>query len=704
MAQAPVAPSAELQDLYATLYHALEEEAFEEALSAADAVLKSAPDELEARAAKAAAALHTGDYALALTTALPAQDFERAYALYRLGRGSEALAVLDGSPEQNEISFRHLRGQVLFKEGRYDEAIEVFSALVEEGRKAGDEEDVELLTNLYAAFVAARRGQEALSRFPLEAELRETSYELAFNSGAALVDTGDLSAAEARLREALNVCERLGLEEEMSPVDILNEGSGIRQELAYVLASQGRRREGLEMVSTLTKKANKLSDPVVRASAMITAAALKGGRGQTKAQGGLNKLQAALEEAGPKMIPGQSILLRVNEALMLVHSGRLDDAEKAVAALKKEAASATAKGGGQAPGTWRVALVEVAIKMQRAATDPAGDLQTLFQTVQAMARGSPSQDSVDAEQQVGTAWAQCLVDQGKLREAAQVLESIPSLQGYPAVVATVASIYAKLGLEEEVLATFDRAVSSFPPSLPPPFLAKLLRGTAALRRAKGDQAGAATALRALLDSDKLKGELDSDVRLRTLADLVMAMSWVDGEEAGKIAEAELPAVEGEGGNEDEEVDASILEEAGLPRRQGGGERRTLPPGAAPGGQKEKEEEEHAKAAKKAEVRRRQRARARTVYLAKLTAEGKYDASRPGPPPDPERWIAKNQRSYNKRGKKGRGKFVGAQGSGNGAARDAAMLDVASRVEAKKKKGDEDGRGGVKMGGGRRRRK
>jgi len=33
------------------------------------------------------------------------------------------------------------------------------------------------------------------------------------------------------------------------------------------------------------------------------------------------------------------------------------------------------------------------------------------------------------------------------------------------------------------------------------------------------------------------------------------------------------------------------------------------------------------------------------------------------------------------GRKGRQKFVGAQGSGDGAAKDAAKLDVASRVAA-----------------------
>ena len=56
-------------------------------------------------------------------------------------------------------------------------------------------------------------------------------------------------------------------------------------------------------------------------------------------------------------------------------------------------------------------------------------------------------------------------------------------------------------------------------------------------------------------------------------------------------------------------------------------------------------------------------------------------------PDPERWIPKSQRSYNRRGGRGRGRFksnIGAQGGGAGPGmeKDAAKLDVAARIAAK----------------------
>ena len=78
---------------------------------------------------------------------------------------------------------------------------------------------------------------------------------------------------------------------------------------------------------------------------------------------------------------------------------------------------------------------------------------------------------------------------------------------------------------------------------------------------------------------------------------------------------------------------------------------------------------------------RQRAKKREAHLSKLQQEGKYNPDRPMKP-DPERWIPKNQRSYAKRGRKGRHKFVGAQGAGGGADKDAAKLDAAARAAAK----------------------
>ncbi|KAM3571476.1 hypothetical protein VYU27_006484 [Nannochloropsis oceanica] len=426
----------------------------------------------------------------------------------------------------------------------------------------------------------------------------------------------------------------------------------------------------------------------------------------------LKKMKGPWREAKSKLLPMQRVLLTLNKALMLMHSGKIDDAKQVLEAVKEEGG----KEGGQA--WWRVAMLEIAIKMQddksrTSSYSPNADLAALLERVRTEA------PSADAEKTVGTALAQVLVYQGDLHEAASVLESIASLQGYPAHAATLASLYARLGQKDKSAAVFDKALASFPPFLPPSFKIKLLQGAAAVRTAQGDHAGAANVLKRLLSGgEDVKEELESDARLRAVAALVVATSWVDVGEAEFLAQKELPAVHLEEG-----LDAEALEAHGLPRRRSSlaGLRRTSLPtsaaGAAAGGggggaPQEQEQEQRQPKKKNPEAIKRRRARARAAYLAELAAAGKYDAARPGPPPDPERWIAKSQRSYNKRGKKGRSRFVGAQGSGDGAQKDTARLDVASRVAAEKKKGGGElekggatgGAGGVKMAGGRRRKK
>lgn len=81
----------------------------------------------------------------------------------------------------------------------------------------------------------------------------------------------------------------------------------------------------------------------------------------------------------------------------------------------------------------------------------------------------------------------------------------------------------------------------------------------------------------------------------------------------------------------------------------------------------------------------QRRGKRLKYLETLTTKGQYDPTL-APKPDPERWIAKSQRSYAKR--KNKTKFIGAQGSGNGAQKDSDKLDVAKRVQLQKEREEE----------------
>ena len=86
-----------------------------------------------------------------------------------------------------------------------------------------------------------------------------------------------------------------------------------------------------------------------------------------------------------------------------------------------------------------------------------------------------------------------------------------------------------------------------------------------------------------------------------------------------------------------------------------------------------------RASKTPESIARKRTKRREAHLAKLRQRDDYNPMIGLVNPDPERWIPKKQRSYGKRGRRGRNRFVGAQGAGMGTQKDAAKLDRETEV-------------------------
>lgn len=78
------------------------------------------------------------------------------------------LAAAAAGEEEEGEALLHLKGQTLFKLGRYAEASDAFAGVVETVGWEAAEADPELMTNVYAAFVAAGKGREALARFPVD--------------------------------------------------------------------------------------------------------------------------------------------------------------------------------------------------------------------------------------------------------------------------------------------------------------------------------------------------------------------------------------------------------------------------------------------------------------------------------------------------------------------------------------------------------
>lgn len=198
--------------------------------------------------------------------------------------------------------------------------------------------------------------------------------------------------------------------------------------------------------------------------------------------------------------------------------------------------------------------------------------------------------------------------------------------------------------------------------------AKALLGMADWLQAEGFHRRAAETYSKLLG---LGAELDGDMRVRAQASLVIAYSYFDSEKSEEEA-SRLPYNEDLGSSEG--LDPLELEMTELPRSTKARKLVLV--------DKASQKAERRQSKRDPEAVLRKRAKKRAKYIAKLVQDGKIDPTKPAPKPDPERWIPRSHRAYGKRGKK-RNKFVGAQGSGDGANKDTAKLDAHAKAQAKK---------------------
>jgi signal recognition particle subunit SRP72 len=102
------------------------EDALVPLLAACDRVLALDPSDGSARHAKLVALIELGRYADAEPLAAAAEgSYERAYCLYQLGRGDEALALLPPEGQASEAE-AVLAAQILYRDGAYREAARRF--------------------------------------------------------------------------------------------------------------------------------------------------------------------------------------------------------------------------------------------------------------------------------------------------------------------------------------------------------------------------------------------------------------------------------------------------------------------------------------------------------------------------------------------------------------------------------------------------
>lgn len=258
-----------------------------------------------------------------------------------------------------------------------------------------------------------------------------------------------------------------------------------------------------------------------------------------------------------------------------------------------------------------------------------------------------------------------------MTKAAECIRSIEELAHTPATVATLVTLYEAAGDDEAAQGVLDRALAHHQQlDFASDAAMKIREGDCAFKIHKKQYQNAADAYLDLIEGESA-APLDPDLRLRSLASLVIALSYCDTKSAD-VRCTMLPPVK------ECAVEPSELERLATRSNR-------LPSKLADAGEKKNERK---RAAKTPERIARKRAKRREAFLTKLRSRDSYNPTIGLITPDPERWIPRKQRSHGKRGRRGRNRFVGAQGAGMGTEKDALKLDAAARAARKAEGGDE----------------
>ncbi|TMW62400.1 hypothetical protein Poli38472_009893 [Pythium oligandrum] len=617
--------------VFAELQAALGRENYAKAIEICNKIRSKNPEDEDAIKIKCVALIRQEkfDKALELAVKYPVLASERVYCLYRLKKDDEALALLPAELNSATASpaVLHLAAQLHFRKGDYERAIAIYEELL---ANAKDGDDVmELQTNLLAAYTSAGRTQELAQRdIPTD-----DSFEVAFNKSFIAIASGDWQQAEELLTESEKLCREVLEADGASATEVENELAIIRTQLAFVKQMQGDVDGALSDYRNILKL--KLSNQAVGAVASNNIVTIRADRDLFDSLKRLKSIESIV--LSDKLAPAQQEAILANRALVLCLMNKIEECRESVATLKKLFPESRA-------------LSEITVFLALKDQNPAEAIAAL---------------ETDASTSGRLGLAHLYLAQGQVKQAAKCVASISSIAHTPGTVATLVALFEAAGDASSALQVLQDALEHHKQlDFTSREAMKIREGDCAFKVQKKQYKAAAEAYLELMEGENA-GALDPELRLQSLASLVVALSFSDPQ-AAEMRCGLLPAVP------ECEVDPVELEQQAKRSSR-------LASKLVDAGDKKNERK---RAAKNPERVARKRAKRREAHLTKLRSRDDYNASIGLINPDPERWIPRKQRSYAKRGRRGRNRFVGAQGAGMGTDKDAAKLDAAARAAKK----------------------
>lgn len=530
-------------------------------------------------------------------------NYLKAYCLYRQNRLDEALESL--KIQENNPATMLLKSQILYRSGEMDACVEFYQKL-----QKSKIDSLEI--NFVAGLISAGRASEVQKTLDSLRVKATSSFELAYNTACSLAEMNKYTEAEQLLLTARRIGQETLTDDNFAEDDIEIELAPIAVQLAYVQQLLGNTQEAFGAYTDIIKR--NLADESSFAVAVNNLVALKGPKDVNDS---LKKLDRIKEKdmqnfqlarvLDLKLSPKQREAIYANRVLLLLHANKMDQARELVAALPD-----------MFPDSVMPLLLQAAVLVRE---NKAGKAEELL--------GQFSEKLPDKSKIILLARAQVAAAANHPFIAAESLAKIPDIQHMPATVATLVALKERAGDIDGAAAVLDSAIKWWLNAMTEDNkLSVIMQEAASFKLRHGREEDASHLFEELV---KTHGSIEALVGLVTTS----AHVDVDKAESYEKRLKPLPGLNG--------VDVDSLEKTS---------------GA-----------KHVESASYFEVNEahgegKNKDKAKKKRKRKPRYPKGFDPANPGPPPDPERWLPKRERSsYRPRRKDKRAAQVrGSQGA------------------------------------------
>uniref|UniRef100_M4CIP5 Signal recognition particle subunit SRP72 n=1 Tax=Brassica campestris TaxID=3711 RepID=M4CIP5_BRACM len=492
----------------------------------------------------------------------------------------EAIACLRGRERDSETSL--LEAQILYRLGKTDACVGVYQTL-----KDSEIETAEV--NFVAGLVSAGKASQVQGALESWRIKPTSSFELAFNTACSLIENGNYADAEQLLLTARRIGQETLTDDGFADEDIENELGPISVQLAYVQQVLGQTQESTSSYVDIIKR--NTVDESSLAVAVNNLIALKGSKDVSD---GLRKLDRLKDQDSQIFKLSQALdaklsqkhkeAIYANRVLLLLHANKIDQARELCAALT-----------GLFPESVVPALLQAAVLVRENKAAKAEELL-----------GQCAEKFPEKSNLVLLARAQIAASASHPHVAAESLSKIIDIQHFPATVATIVALKERAGDNDGAAAVLDSAINWWSNSMTENNKLSILMPEAASFKLRHGQEEEASRLY----EEIVKKHKSTDA----LVGLVTTLARVKVEKA-ETYEKQLKPLPGL-----KAVDVDNLEKTS---------------GAKP-------MEGATASAMQEEVKSKEKAKRKRKRKPKYPKG--FDLANPGPPPDPERWLPRRERS------------------------------------------------------------